>query len=160
MKLGFLTACMPDRPLEEIAALAADQGYEALELAAWPAIGNRPFTASHVAADAFDEGEADRVRGALQANGLILSALAYYDNNLHPEAADREAIHAHVRGMHRCCGRARRSPGRHLYRSRSGPERRREPPGGRASLPAPSRLRRRARRKADGRELRHGGLAP
>jgi sugar phosphate isomerase/epimerase len=96
VKLGFLTACMPERPLEEIAPWAAKRGYEALELAAWPAIGDRPFTATHVKADEF-EGEADRVSKALEDNGLELSALAYYDNCLHPDPAEREAVHAHVR---------------------------------------------------------------
>ena len=65
MKLGFLTSCMPDRSLEEIAAWAGLNGYEALELAAWPHLGDRPFTASHVMADDFVEAEADRVRRAL-----------------------------------------------------------------------------------------------
>src|SRR5918995_1243829 len=97
MKLGFLTACMPERSLEEIAAWAGEHGYEALELAAWPQIGDRPFTASHVAADRFDAAEADRVRRALGDNGLELSALAYYDNNLEPDQGQREAILDHVR---------------------------------------------------------------
>ena len=101
MKLGFLTACMPERPLEEIAQWAGEHGYEALELAAWPTIagGSRPFVASHVAADvgAFDARECERVQAALADNGLTLSALAYYDNNLHPDPAERDAIHAHVR---------------------------------------------------------------
>ena len=48
MKLGFLTACMPDRSLEEIAAWAAEHRFEALEVAAWPALGDRPFTATHI----------------------------------------------------------------------------------------------------------------
>ena len=64
MKLGFLTACMPERSLEEIAAWAADNGYEALELAAWPSLGDRPFTASHIKAEAFDDAEHERVRAA------------------------------------------------------------------------------------------------
>lgn len=97
MKLGLLTACLPAWTLEQIAVWAGENGYEALELAAWPSLGDRPFTASHLAADAFDEDEADRVRGTLQMNGLELSALAYYDNNLHPDPAEREAIHAHLR---------------------------------------------------------------
>ena len=97
MKLGFLTSCMPDRSLEEIAAWAAGNGYEALELAAWPHLGDRPFTASHVKADAFDDAEAERVRRALDEHGLVLSALAYYDNNLAPDPAEREGYHAHLR---------------------------------------------------------------
>ena len=97
MKLGLLSACMPERSLEQVAAWAGANGYEALELAAWPTLGDRPFTAAHVAADRFDAAEADRVRRALEQNGLELSALAYYDNNLHPDPDERAAIHAHLR---------------------------------------------------------------
>jgi sugar phosphate isomerase/epimerase len=97
MRLGLLTACFPGRSLEQIAAFAAAQGYEALELAAWPGAGDRPFVARHIAADRFDAAEADRVRAALEDHGLSLSALAYYDNNLHPDPRTREAIHVHLR---------------------------------------------------------------
>jgi sugar phosphate isomerase/epimerase len=96
MKLGFLTACMPERELPEIAAWAGDHGFEALELAAWPSLGDRPFTASHLRADQFDQGEAERVQEALGANGLELSALAYYDNNLHPDPEERRRYHEHL----------------------------------------------------------------
>jgi sugar phosphate isomerase/epimerase len=37
------------------------------------------------------------VRSALADNGLELSALAYYDNNLHPDRAERDAYHSHLR---------------------------------------------------------------
>jgi sugar phosphate isomerase/epimerase len=98
VKLGFLTACMPERGLEEVAGWAGANGYEALELAAWPSLGDRPFTASHVHADA-EHGpaaEAERVRGILDAQGLVVSALAYYDNNLAPDPGEREAFHTHL----------------------------------------------------------------
>jgi len=97
VKLGFLTACMPDRSLEEVAAWAAANGYEALELAAWPQLGDRPFTASHVKAEAFAGAEQERVEKALGDHELVVSALAYYDNNLAPEASEREAYHEHLR---------------------------------------------------------------
>ncbi|HEX6601516.1 MAG TPA: sugar phosphate isomerase/epimerase [Solirubrobacterales bacterium] len=97
MKLGLLTACLPEWPLERIAEWAGEHGYETLEIAAWPSLGDRPFTATHLAADRFDAAEAERVRTALGQNGLGLSALAYYDNNLHPDEAVREEIHGHVR---------------------------------------------------------------
>lgn len=96
MKLGFLTACMPDRSLRDIAAWAGGHGFEALEVAAWPALGDRPFTASHIAAESFTEGDAERVTSLFEKHDLTLSSLAFYDNNLHPDPAERRAINDHV----------------------------------------------------------------
>ncbi|MFP5071292.1 sugar phosphate isomerase/epimerase family protein [Pseudonocardia nantongensis] len=96
MKLGMLTACLPDQPLEQIASWAAGQGYEALEVAAWPAIGDRPFTASHLDVASFGEREADSTRALFDQHGLTLSSLAFYDNNLHPDPGERKAINDHV----------------------------------------------------------------
>jgi sugar phosphate isomerase/epimerase len=96
MKLGFLTACLPDRPLADIAAWAESQKYEALEVAAWPDLGDRPFTATHLDAAGFAEKEADETRALFEKHGLTLSSLAFYDNNLHPDPAERQAINDHV----------------------------------------------------------------
>jgi sugar phosphate isomerase/epimerase len=93
VKLGFLTACLPGRSLEEIAAWAAAEGYAALEVAAWPALGDRPFTATHLDVDGFD---AEKVTALFDQHGLTLSSLAYYDNNLHPDPDERAAVNAHV----------------------------------------------------------------
>jgi sugar phosphate isomerase/epimerase len=97
VKLGFLTACMPERSLEDIARWAGEQGFDTLELAAWPGAGNRPFIARHLAPESFDATEEMRVRAALEENGLGLSAIASYDNNLHPDPAERAAVNRHVR---------------------------------------------------------------
>jgi len=96
MKLGFLTACLPNQSLREIVTWAAQEGFEALEVAAWPALGNRPFTATHLAVENFDERAADAVRTLFEDNRLVLSSLAFYDNNLHPDATERKAINDHV----------------------------------------------------------------
>jgi sugar phosphate isomerase/epimerase len=96
VKLGFLTACLPGRSLEEIAAWAAAEGYAALEVAAWPALGDRPFTATHLDVDGFGAADADRVAALFDQHGLTLSSLAYYDNNLHPDPDERAAVNAHV----------------------------------------------------------------
>ena len=97
MKLGFLTACMPERDLESIASWAEGAGYETLELAAWPALGDRPFTASHVAADRFDPAEAERVMGALEKNGLGSRPWPTTTTACTQTRAERDAVHAHVR---------------------------------------------------------------
>jgi sugar phosphate isomerase/epimerase len=96
MKLGMLTACLPNRSLEEIARWASDAGFEALEVAAWPDLGDRPFTATHLRAEDFTERDAERTRALFDQHGLTLSALAFYDNNLHPDPAERTAINQHV----------------------------------------------------------------
>jgi sugar phosphate isomerase/epimerase len=93
VKLGFLTACLPKRSLADIAAWAAAHDYAALEVAAWPALGDRPFTATHLDVEAYDR---DAVLGVFAEHGLTLSSIAYYDNNLHPDADERAAVNAHV----------------------------------------------------------------
>jgi sugar phosphate isomerase/epimerase len=93
VKLGFLTACLPKRSLADIAAWAAAHDSAALEVAAWPALGDRPFTATHLDVEAYDR---DAVLGVFAEHGLTLSSIAYYDNNLHPDADERAAVNAHV----------------------------------------------------------------
>ncbi|WP_037914679.1 sugar phosphate isomerase/epimerase family protein [Actinacidiphila yeochonensis] len=97
MKLGFLTACLPELPLERIAEWAAAHDYDALEVATWPSTGSREFEASHIDVASFGKADADAVRGLFERHGLELSALAYYENNLHPDPARRAEIAAHVR---------------------------------------------------------------
>ncbi|HEY3003683.1 MAG TPA: sugar phosphate isomerase/epimerase, partial [Kribbellaceae bacterium] len=97
MKLGFLTACLPARSLDDIARWASEAGFEALEVAAWPDLGDRPFTATHLRAEDFGPADADRVRALFDRYGLTLSSLAFYDNNLHPDPKQRQAVNDHVR---------------------------------------------------------------
>jgi sugar phosphate isomerase/epimerase len=97
LKLGFLTACLPQSPLERIAAWAAEHGYQALEVATWPSTGSRDFEASHIDVADFGKGDAERIRALFDEHGLVLSALAYYENNLHPHEPRRLQIAEHVR---------------------------------------------------------------
>ena len=97
MKLGFLTACMPRVPLDEIAAWAGDAGFEALEVAAWPRTGIRGFEASHLDVADFGPAAAERVGQLFAQHRLALSAIGYYENNLHGDLSRREEIHRHLR---------------------------------------------------------------
>ena len=96
MKLGFLTACLPQLTLTEIAGWAATAGYEALEVAVWPSTGGRDFEASHIDVAHLRQEDADQITELFTEYGLLLSSLAYYENNLHPDAERREEIAAHV----------------------------------------------------------------
>ena len=97
MKIGFLTACLPQTPLEEIVPWAAEQGFETLELAAWPYDSSRDYQASHIRAERFTRDDAERVRDLFAEHDLSISAMAYYDNNLHPDPTVRTHHLDHVR---------------------------------------------------------------
>jgi sugar phosphate isomerase/epimerase len=96
MKLGFVTACLPGWSLTQLAAWAATHGYAALEVAAWPRLGNRPFTATHLDVDQL---RPDDVRRLIADLRLEISSVAFMDNPLDPDLTARAAMHAH---LHRC----------------------------------------------------------
>ena len=134
MKLGFLTACLPSGPWRRHLRVGPAEGFEALEIAAWPDLGDRPFTATHLNADGFGDREADEVRALFDRHGLECSSLAYYDNNLDPIPTSARD-HEHV---HRCIDAAARSGARPSAPSSSatGPGRwLRQPPRGRRCSP-------------------------
>jgi sugar phosphate isomerase/epimerase len=97
MKLGLLTACLPGTPLEDIAGWASQHGYHALEVAAWPDRPGRDWEASHLDVENFDPAAAKATRELFSRHQLELSAVAYYENNLHTDPAIREATHEHLR---------------------------------------------------------------
>ena len=102
MKLGLLTAAFPDQSLDQVAAWAAANGYEALEIACWPAQGaerRRYSGVSHIDVATLDAAGAEAVRELMDRHGLVISALAYYPNNLDPDPAVRQAANDHLRSV-------------------------------------------------------------
>jgi sugar phosphate isomerase/epimerase len=97
LKLGLLTAAFPRLSLQRVAAWAAGNGFEMLEIACWPGSGGerrRYAGVSHIDAAKPDP---ERVRSLLGEHGLEISSLAYYPNNLHPDARARKAANDHLK---------------------------------------------------------------
>jgi sugar phosphate isomerase/epimerase len=100
LKLGLLTAAFPSLSLVEVAGWAADNGFEALEVACWPAAGGerrRYAGVCHIDVDALDDSAIRTVREAIEGRGLTISSLAYYPNPLDPDPAVRAQAQAHLR---------------------------------------------------------------
>jgi sugar phosphate isomerase/epimerase len=100
MKLGLLTAAFPSLNLAEVAAWASDNGFEALEIACWPAAGaerRRYAGVCHVDVDALDASAIRGVRQLVESRGLTISSLAYYPNPLDPDPAQRSQAQEHLR---------------------------------------------------------------
>jgi len=96
MKLGMLTACLPGWSLSQLAEFAQKTGYERLEVAVWPKVGGREFEASHLPVATLTDDDVAETRAILDRTGLEISALAYYENNLHQNPAKRAEVRTHL----------------------------------------------------------------
>jgi len=97
MKIGFLTVALGNTKFEEIIEWAGSVGFEALEVAAWPLVNERDFSSTTIDVDKFDEKQAERIKTLLKKHNLIISSLAYYDNNLDANLEKRKAINEHLK---------------------------------------------------------------
>ncbi|HXX65475.1 MAG TPA: sugar phosphate isomerase/epimerase [Bacteroidota bacterium] len=97
MKLGFLTACLPQVSLDALLRWASQSGFQTVELAAWPVRSARDYQARQIDAAHFSRRDADRVKELLTRYGLEISAMAYYDNNLDPDLRKRRETLAHLK---------------------------------------------------------------
>ena len=99
MHLGLFTAAFPDATLEEVADFAAANGFQTLELAAWPqgdGAERRYAGVCHVPTESLDEAGAQAIRDLLAAHGLGISSLGFYPNVFDPDPATAQAAREHL----------------------------------------------------------------
>jgi sugar phosphate isomerase/epimerase len=98
MKLGIVSAALPQLSLEQLAAWAAGNHFEALELMCWPLskAERRYAGVTHVDVVDFTRDQAADVSAIMSRHSLQISALGYYPNPLTPDPAQREFFIAHL----------------------------------------------------------------
>jgi sugar phosphate isomerase/epimerase len=107
MKLGILTAPFADTSLTDVANWSALSGFEALEIACWPTAGGekrRYAGTSHIAVETMTKAQGHDIVAALADKGLAISGLGYYPNPLHPDAAHRDNVIAHLKLVIKAAG--------------------------------------------------------
>jgi sugar phosphate isomerase/epimerase len=97
MKLGFVTAILPELNLNQILEFAAREGFACVEVMCWP-VGKaeRKFAGvTHIDVTGFTRGQADNVNALCAQHGVRISGLGYYPNALDPDlaAAKRQVDH-------------------------------------------------------------------
>jgi sugar phosphate isomerase/epimerase len=100
MQLGLNTTPFPSWPLERVAEWAAETGFSMLEVCCWPAgsgDARRYAGVTHIDVGRLTDGKAQGINAMLQEKGIGISALAYYPNNLHPQAAHRRSVNNHTK---------------------------------------------------------------
>lgn len=97
MKLGFLTVCLAGIPLADLVKWASGQGFQALEVGAWPLDSSRDYQATSIDVARLDERRADEIKKLFLDHGITISALTYCENNLDADPVRRKAYHDHLR---------------------------------------------------------------
>ncbi|MGC8779190.1 MAG: sugar phosphate isomerase/epimerase family protein, partial [Candidatus Caldatribacteriaceae bacterium] len=99
MKLGFMTACLPEMTLEELVEWASQNGFGTLEVACWPRVFEKRRYAGtqHIDVEALTPEEAARIKELFRSHHLEISSLGYYPNNLDPNLENRRFYHEHLK---------------------------------------------------------------
>jgi len=101
MRLGFVSAILPELGLEEVLAFAHAEGFACVELMCWPKgkAERRYAGVTHVDAAGLDEAEAGRVRQLLGEHRVSISGLGYYPNPLAPDPAEAQVYVDHLKAV-------------------------------------------------------------
>src|SRR5688572_2485045 len=99
MKLGFVSAILPELSLDEVLAFAAAEGFATVELMSWPAgKAERKFAGvTHVDVTGFTQMQADDILALTSKHGVSISGLGYYPNLLDPDESVSERCTDHLK---------------------------------------------------------------
>lgn len=99
MKLGFVSAILPDLTLEEVVEFAAEERFDCVELMCWPKgkSERRYAGVTHLDAADFTATNARRVNRLMADGGVEISGLGYYPNPLAPDAGEAKVYVDHIK---------------------------------------------------------------
>jgi len=99
VKLGFVSAILPDLSLEQVVTFAAQEGYDCVELMCWPpSKAERRYAGiTHVDVTGFRKRAAEEAIELFHASGVEISGLGYYPNPLAPDRSESRACINHIK---------------------------------------------------------------
>ncbi len=99
MKLGFVSAILPDLDLSHVVDFASEAGYSCVELMCWPKgrAERRYAGVTHIDVAGFGPRHADQVRKLFADSGVTISSLGYYPNYLSPDPQEARQVLAHFK---------------------------------------------------------------
>lgn len=105
MQLGFVSAILPELSLEEVFQLAADIGFDCVEVMCWPAgkSTRRYAGITHLDAEQLDKKQVDEIKTLSDRYQVSISGLGYYPNPLSPDSTERETSSRHIRRVISAC---------------------------------------------------------
>jgi sugar phosphate isomerase/epimerase len=88
LDLGFASAILPNKSLEEVLDFAHQKGFACVEIMCWPSQNSdtrRYAGVSHIAVDQLDDASLVKLKGYLDQHPVKISALGYYPNPMDPD---------------------------------------------------------------------------
>jgi sugar phosphate isomerase/epimerase len=101
MQLGFVSAILADLSLEDVFHVAAQGGFDCIEVMCWPRgkAERRYAGVTHIDVTALDARTVSDVHGLMRWSRVQISALGYYPNPLAPDATERRVALDHLRAV-------------------------------------------------------------
>jgi sugar phosphate isomerase/epimerase len=98
MKIGFVSAILPEYSLEQVLGFAAEAGFSSVELMCWPPgkAERRYAGVTHLDVTTLTPEAIKRVRELTARQGVAISGLGYYPNPLSADRAESELAVAHL----------------------------------------------------------------
>lgn len=99
IRLGLVSAILPELTAAEVIAYAAGVGFESVELMCWPrGLAERRYAGvTHVDVNALDDATVDDLHQTLSEHKIDISGLGYYPNPLDPDPQKAAFFQGHIR---------------------------------------------------------------
>jgi sugar phosphate isomerase/epimerase len=99
MKLGFVSAILPDYTLEQVLSFAHHAGFSSVELMCWPPgkSERRYAGVTHLDVTDLSTDAIEKVQDLLAIHHVAISGLGYYPNPLSADPLESEVVRAHLR---------------------------------------------------------------
>lgn len=99
MKLGFVSAIVPELSFEELIDFASANEFKCVEVCCWP-VGKaerRYAGVTHIDVDTLNDQRSAGIKNYLKSKDVEISALGYYPNPLDPDKEKRDFYISHIR---------------------------------------------------------------
>lgn len=103
MKIGFVSAILDGWTFDEVIDVAANYGYDCIEVACWPQgkAERRYGGVSHIDVKSLDERSVAKILKKCRESGVKISSLAYYPNALDPDKEKQTFVIDHMKAVMR-----------------------------------------------------------
>jgi len=101
LKLGFVTAILPNHTFEEVVSFATANSFACLEVMCWPKgkAERRYAGVTHIDVDNLNDDRVSEIKSVLKKKEVFISGLGYYPNPLAPDKEKTEKEIEHIKAV-------------------------------------------------------------